>query len=229
MDALFSFEDQLVPLLVNCPKCSTNLRIDKQFLGQPIRCKKCGAMMIVPAPVCLAVPIQKETSRQEQLIQPIRRSSGLRWGPTLLVLFFMTGLLGIVGVAGAVAAYHFWPAQQGLSRPVQAVVESKTTRPPTPIPEEKKPTKPGIPAQNPGHTPDLGHTLAIVPAGKVGPPTMAQEVFERLHEMIKPQPGEWQFAEINWAKSVEDARVQAAAEGKPIFIWNMAGEPLGQC
>jgi hypothetical protein len=60
-------------------------------------------------------------------------------------------------------------------------------------------------------------------------PAMTQEEFERLHKMIKPQPGEWKFAEIPWAKTVREAREKSAAEGKPLLIWYMVGEPLGQC
>jgi hypothetical protein len=53
--------------------------------------------------------------------------------------------------------------------------------------------------------------------------------FERLHKLIKPQPGEWKFSEIPWVASVGEARQKAAREGKPLFIWYMVGEPLGQC
>jgi hypothetical protein len=63
-------------------------------------------------------------------------------------------------------------------------------------------------------------------------PLVLSELDKKLdsyHKMIKPQPGEWKFAEVPWERSVWDARKKAAAEGKPLFIWYMAGEPLGQC
>jgi hypothetical protein len=52
---------------------------------------------------------------------------------------------------------------------------------------------------------------------------------ERYHRLIKPQPGEWKFSRIPWAATVWEARKKAADEGKPLFIWYMTGEPLGQC
>jgi hypothetical protein len=52
---------------------------------------------------------------------------------------------------------------------------------------------------------------------------------ETYHKLIKPQPGEWKFAEVPWVPTVWEARKKAAEEGKPLFIWYMAGEPLGQC
>jgi hypothetical protein len=53
--------------------------------------------------------------------------------------------------------------------------------------------------------------------------------WESYHKLIKPQPGEWKFADIPWARTIWEARKKAAEEGKPLFIWYMAGEPLGQC
>lgn len=75
-----------------------------------------------------------------------------------------------------------------------------------------------------------GHASPAPPNAKSDQrPAMTQEEFERLHKMIKPQPGEWKFAEIPWAKTLREAREKAAAEGKPLLIWYMVGEPLGQC
>jgi hypothetical protein len=53
--------------------------------------------------------------------------------------------------------------------------------------------------------------------------------FQKLHRLIKPGPGEWKFATIPWVATIAEARVKAAKEGEPLFIWYMAGEPLGQC
>ena len=65
-------------------------------------------------------------------------------------------------------------------------------------------------------------------------PALAQdrgsvESFEKLHSVIKPQPGEWAWARIPWMSDLGEARKKAAAEGKPLYVWTMAGEPLGQC
>ena len=53
--------------------------------------------------------------------------------------------------------------------------------------------------------------------------------FEELHRTIKPQPDEAQYAQVPWISTIAEARKKAAEEGKPLFIWYMVGEPLGQC
>jgi hypothetical protein len=53
------------------------------------------------------------------------------------------------------------------------------------------------------------------------------EQFARLHTLIKPQAGEDKWAAIPWLTSLWQARQQAAAEGKPILLWEMDGHPLG--
>ena len=58
---------------------------------------------------------------------------------------------------------------------------------------------------------------------------LSREQFDRLHRLMKPQPGEWKFAEIPWEPTIWEARKKAAQTGKPLFIWYMVGEPLGQC
>lgn len=60
-------------------------------------------------------------------------------------------------------------------------------------------------------------------------PELSREKFERLHAMVKPQPGEWNWARIPWMTDLAEARKKASAEGKPLYVWTMAGEPLGQC
>jgi hypothetical protein len=70
-------------------------------------------------------------------------------------------------------------------------------------------------------TGDPGDEKAMSPAW------LAQ--LEQWHRTIKPQSDESQFAQIPWVSTVAEARSQAAEEGKPIFIWYMVGEPLGQC
>jgi hypothetical protein len=55
------------------------------------------------------------------------------------------------------------------------------------------------------------------------------EQFEQLHQLIKPHKGEFKFMDIPWVANVGEARKMAAEEGKPLFIWYMVGEPLGQC
>ena len=57
----------------------------------------------------------------------------------------------------------------------------------------------------------------------------SRQEFERVHGLMKPAADEWQWlTKIPWARSFAEARRKAAEEGKPIYIWGMAGEPLGQ-
>jgi hypothetical protein len=62
------------------------------------------------------------------------------------------------------------------------------------------------------------------------PKSLSVEEFDRLHQMIKRQPGEARFHDVPWLLSVWEARKQAAAEGKPILIWSgSGGPPLAVC
>lgn len=60
---------------------------------------------------------------------------------------------------------------------------------------------------------------------------LSAERFAALHQLIKPAAGEARWAEVPWMPSTNlwAARQKAAAEGKPLFLWYMAGEPLGVC
>ena len=42
--------------------------------------------------------------------------------------------------------------------------------------------------------------------------------FENLHQLIKRQPGESRWIEIDWYPSISEARQKAAAERKLIFV-----------
>ena len=61
------------------------------------------------------------------------------------------------------------------------------------------------------------------------PKSLTSEPFEKLHRMLKPQPGESRWMEIDWHPSVWEARQKAAAQGKPIFILAGSGgaPPVG--
>jgi hypothetical protein len=59
-----------------------------------------------------------------------------------------------------------------------------------------------------------------IPAGQFGP----------LRELIRPQEGESKWRQIEWLTSLHEARVKAAAEGKPILLWSGGGAPpVGGC
>lgn len=68
-------------------------------------------------------------------------------------------------------------------------------------------------------------SVALEPAGS--PAWLAR--LTDWHRMIKPQRGEAQYEQVPWANNVAAARNLAAKEGKPLLIWYMVGEPLGQC
>lgn len=72
--------------------------------------------------------------------------------------------------------------------------------------------------------------LAARQAKPSSPPNggIPPERFEKLHALIQPQADEWKWAKLPWAPSLWDARKRAADEGKPIFLFSMGGEPLGQ-
>jgi hypothetical protein len=56
---------------------------------------------------------------------------------------------------------------------------------------------------------------------------IAAEKFTQLHTLIKPVAAEEKWAQIPWLSSLWEARKRAAAEGKPILLWEMDGHPLG--
>ena len=67
--------------------------------------------------------------------------------------------------------------------------------------------------------------IALAPLARAAQVT--PERFKELHTLIKPAASEEKWAEIPWVASLWDARQKAAAEGKPILLWEMDGHPLG--
>lgn len=54
--------------------------------------------------------------------------------------------------------------------------------------------------------------------------------FAELHQMLKRQPGESRWMEIDWHPSVWEGWNKAAAEGKPLFLWaGSGGAPAAGC
>jgi hypothetical protein len=55
--------------------------------------------------------------------------------------------------------------------------------------------------------------------------------FDQLRQIIRPAAGEARWAKVEWmpASDIWAARKKAAAAGKPLFLWYMAGEPLATC
>jgi hypothetical protein len=56
---------------------------------------------------------------------------------------------------------------------------------------------------------------------------IAPDQLPRLQALIKPHAGEDKWATIPWQTNLWQARRKAAAEGKPILLWEMDGNPLG--
>lgn len=51
--------------------------------------------------------------------------------------------------------------------------------------------------------------------------------FDKLHSLIKPKAADAKWEQIPWLSSLWEARKRAAADGKPILLWEMDGHPLG--
>ena len=62
-------------------------------------------------------------------------------------------------------------------------------------------------------------------AGKADVPSAEQ--FRQVAELCHPAHAESIWATIPWMTDLWQARVKAAAEGKPILLWEMDGHPLG--
>jgi hypothetical protein len=70
--------------------------------------------------------------------------------------------------------------------------------------------------------------LACLSPGRAGAAEpIAAKDFQKLHALIKPQKSEDKWTQVPWLTSLWEARKRAAAEGKPILLWEMDGHPLG--
>ena len=56
---------------------------------------------------------------------------------------------------------------------------------------------------------------------------IAADQLATVHALIRPAAGEDRWAAVPWRTSLWDARQEAAAQGKPILLWEMDGHPLG--
>lgn len=79
----------------------------------------------------------------------------------------------------------------------------------------------------------IAASAAILAAGVLGfgAATAADPIrpddFTKLHALVRPRADEGKWARIPWLTSLWEARKRAAAEGKPILLWEMDGNPLG--
>jgi hypothetical protein len=69
--------------------------------------------------------------------------------------------------------------------------------------------------------------LAITVSPVVAADPIPESQFNHLRTLIKPRPDEQKWLQVPWQSSLWAARKKAAAEGKPILLWEMDGNPLG--
>jgi hypothetical protein len=58
-------------------------------------------------------------------------------------------------------------------------------------------------------------------------PHLDAAAFRDLIAYVRPKPEESKWLEIPWQTDLWEGRRLAMAEGKPIFLWAMNGNPLG--
>lgn len=75
-----------------------------------------------------------------------------------------------------------------------------------------------------------GLVLCFTATTLPGQDGIAKGDFVKLRDLIRPHPGESNWRRVDWLTSLHEARVKAAAEGKPILLWSGGGAPpLGGC
>jgi len=75
-----------------------------------------------------------------------------------------------------------------------------------------------------------GAMLALAPASaQDAQPRASLDLAEagKLRPLIRPSENEARWDQILWTTSLWDGRMRAAAEGKPMLIWEANGNPLG--
>lgn len=70
-------------------------------------------------------------------------------------------------------------------------------------------------------------TLLALAQPAIAVPAVDSVNFDRLHALMQPSAEELKWRKIPWRTSLWQARIDAAAAGKPIYLWEMDGHPLG--
>jgi hypothetical protein len=73
----------------------------------------------------------------------------------------------------------------------------------------------------------LGGLTVLVSRAEPAVHPICPDDFEQLRKLVKPDVDEQVWMQIPWLTSLWEARRQAAANGKPILLWEMDGHPLG--
>ena len=58
-------------------------------------------------------------------------------------------------------------------------------------------------------------------------PRVTPANYQSLHQLMQPTADEKVWKQIPWMTRLWDARIKAAALGKPILLWEMDGNPMG--
>jgi ribosomal protein S27E len=210
---------------VTCPRCQHAGSVLPQHLGKRVKCSRCGGQFVPAA--------GGDASRRSTA----RRRSARPWAVVAVVLVCLLAL----GAGGSLLAWLAVPGAEGPPEGPSAKAEPKARRPVADkVPPQGKAPAAATANKGAGETaPPKAPANPPAPVAKPSPAVrndaqflVLSELDKQLatyHKLIKPQPGEWKFAEVPWVPTVWEARKKAAEEGKPMFIWYMAGEPLGQC
>jgi hypothetical protein len=67
--------------------------------------------------------------------------------------------------------------------------------------------------------------VLVGPAAAAAPIVAAD--FDAIRKVVLPHGDESVWTQIPWGADLWQARRRAAAEGKPILLWEMDGHPLG--
>ena len=68
-----------------------------------------------------------------------------------------------------------------------------------------------------------GHAPAAAPDARLKP---TPGNFAKYRAFLRPRPEEEKWLQIPWLTDLWEARKKAAAEGKPILLWEMDGSPM---
>lgn len=68
--------------------------------------------------------------------------------------------------------------------------------------------------------------LALLPLASAHA-EISQAQFEQVSKLCTPSKSASGWLELGWEIDLWKARERAAKEGKPIFLWEMDGHPLG--
>jgi hypothetical protein len=69
--------------------------------------------------------------------------------------------------------------------------------------------------------------LLHAPGASSAPPSHAAPTLDARIAAILPKPSEDRWLQVPWRTNLMQARQEAQAAGKPLFLWVMVGNPQG--